>query len=129
MKSNTNGITMKNGTVKSGEFTYCRTPRVLKAYGSEYTIPVRTTEFEEKLNQAADTISGTTTASDSVLAIREGIALFIGEEEVERIFPKEKLMELDVDEIISFWQALNYELKAAQNELLAKYRPSATVRR
>lgn len=128
MKSN---ISMKNGTVKSGEFTYSRTPRVLKAYGSEYTIPVRTVEFDEKLTQAAKTISETATmsTSDTVLAIREGIALFIGEEEVERIFPKEKLMELDVDEIISFWQALNYELKAAQNELLAKYRPSATVRR
>ena len=35
--------------VKSGEFTYSRTPRVLKAYGSEYTIPVRTVEFDEKL--------------------------------------------------------------------------------
>lgn len=129
MKSNTNSITMKNGTVKSGEFTYSRTPRVLKAYGSEYTIPVRTTEFEEKLAQSRNTISETVTASDSVSAIREGISLFIGADEVERIFPKDKLMEIDIDEILSFWYALNYEFNAAQNEMLAKYRPSATVRR
>ncbi|MGN1305307.1 MAG: hypothetical protein ACI4YB_09770 [Oscillospiraceae bacterium] len=129
MKSNTNSITMKNGTVKSGEFTYCRTPRVLKAYGSEYTIPVRTTEFEEKLAQAKNTISETVTASDSVSAIREGISLFIGADEVERIFPKDKLMEIDIDEILSFWYALNYEFNAAQNELIAKYRPAPSIRR
>lgn len=126
MKSN---IQMKNGTVKSGEFTYSRTPRVLKAYGSEYTIPVRTVEFDEKLTQAAKTISETATTSETVSAIREGVSLFIGEEEVERIFPKDKLMELDVDEVLSFWQALNYELREAQNELLAKYKPAPSIRR
>ena len=128
MKSN---ISMKNGTVKSGEFTYCRTPRVLKAYGSEYTIPVRTVEFDEKLTQAAKTISETATmsTSETVSAIREGISLFIGADETERIFPKEKLMEIDVDEIISFWQALNFEMKQAQDELLSKYRPTPNIRR
>ena len=126
MKSN---ISMKNGTVKSGEFTYSRTPRVLKAYGSEYTIPVRTVEFDEKLTQAAKTISETATTSETVSAIREGISLFIGTEEVERIFPKDKLMELDVDEVLSFWQALNYELREAQNDLLSKYRPAPNIRK
>lgn len=126
MKSN---IQMKNGTVKSGEFTYCRTPRVLKAYGSEYTIPVRTVEFDEKLTQAAKTISETATTSETVSAIREGISLFIGEDEVERIFPKDKLMALDVDEVLSFWQALNYELREAQNDLLSKYRPAPNIRK
>lgn len=128
MKSN---ISMKNGTVKSGEFTYCRTPRVLKAYDKEYAIPVRTVEFDEKLTQAAKTISETATmsTSETVSAIREGIALFIGAEETERIFPKDKLPELDVDEILSFWQALNYEMKQAQDELLSKYRPAPSIRR
>ena len=126
MKSN---IQMKNGTVKSGEFTYCRAPRVLKAYDKEYTIPVRTVEFDEKLTQAAKTISETATTYETVSAIREGVSLFIGEEEVERIFPKDKLMELDVDEVLSFWQALNYELREAQNELLSKYRPAPNIRK
>lgn len=126
MKSN---IQMKNGTVKSGEFTYSRTPRVLKAYDKEYAIPVRTVEFDEKLTQAAKTISETATTSETVSAIREGISLFIGTEEVERIFPKDKLMELDVDEVLSFWQALNYEMREAQNELLSKYRPAPSIRR
>lgn len=129
MKANTANITMNNGTVRSGEFKYERTPRVLKAYGTEFTIPVRTVEFEEKLEQANKTISATSTASDTITAIREGISLFIGADETERIFPKEKLMETDVDEVLAFWQALNLELKLAQDELLAKYRPAPTVRR
>lgn len=129
MKANTANITMNNGTVRSGEFKYERVPRVLKAYGTEFTIPVRTVEFEEKLEQANKAISATSTASDTITAIREGISLFIGTEETERIFPKNKLMETDVDEILAFWQALNLELKLAQDELLAKYRPAPTVRR
>jgi hypothetical protein len=129
MKANTTGIRMSNGTVKSGEFTYNRTSRVLKAYGQEYVIPVRTVEFEEKIKTAVNAVSKTSASSDVVLAVREGIALFIGAEEVERIFPEEKLMDTDVDEVLGFWYALNYELNAAQNELLDKYRPAPSVRK
>lgn len=128
MKSNA-PITMKNGTVKSGEFRYVRTPRTLKAYDKEFAIPVRTVEFEEKLEQAGRTLSECRTATETAQALREGVALFVGEEETERIFPKEKLMEIDVDELLGFWQALNFELKLAQEEQLAKYRPAPTIRR
>lgn len=122
-------ITMKNGTVKSGEFRYVRTPRMLKAYDKEFAIPIRTVEFEEKLEQAGKTLSECRTASETAQALREGVALFVGEEETERIFPKEKLMEIDVDELLGFWQALNFELKLAQEEQLSKYRPAPTIRR
>ena len=128
MKANT-PITMKNGTVKSGEFRYVRTPRTLKAYDKEFTIPVRTVEFEEKLEQAGKALSECRAASETAQALREGVALFVGEEETERIFPKEKLMEIDVDELLGFWQALNFELKLAQEEQLSKYRPTPTIRR
>ena len=128
MKS-TAPITMKNGTVKSGEFRYVRTPRMLKAYDKEFAIPVRTVEFEEKLEQAGKTLSECRVASETAQALREVVALFIGEEETERIFPKEKLMEIDVDELLSLWQALNFELKLAQEEQLSKYRPAPTIRR
>lgn len=128
MKENT-PIQMKNGTVKSGEFRYVRTPRMLKAYDKEFAIPVRTVEFEERLEQAGKALSECKTATETAQALREGISLFVGEEETERIFPKEKLMEIDVDELLGFWQALNYELKLAQEEQLAKYRPAPTIRR
>lgn len=126
MKSN---ISMNNGAVKSGEFKYERTPRTLKAYGTEFTIPVRTVEFEENLEQAVKSISAVSKASDTISAVREGVSLFIGEEETERIFPRAEIMSIDVDEILAFWQALNYELKLVQDELLAKYRPAPTIRR
>ena len=128
MKANT-PIQMKNSTVKSGEFRYVRTPRMLKAYDKEFAIPVRTVEFEEKLEQAVKTLSECRVASETAQALREGVALFVGEEETERIFPKEKLMEIDVDELLSFWRALNFELKLAQEEQLSKYRPAPTIRR
>ncbi len=128
MKANT-PIQMKNSTVKSGEFRYVRTPRTLKAYDKEFAIPVRTVEFEEKLEQAGKTLSECRVASETAQALREGVALFVGEEETERIFPKEKLMEIDVDELLSFWRALNFELKLAQEEQLSKYRPTPTIRR
>lgn len=128
MKANT-PIQMQNGTVKSGEFRYVRTPRTLKAYDKEFAIPVRTVEFEEKLEQAGKALSECRAASETAQALREGVALFVGEEETERIFPKEKLMEIDVDELLGFWQALNFELKLAQEEQLSKYRPTPTIRR
>lgn len=122
-------ISMNNGAVKSGEFKYERTPRTLKAYDKEFSIPVRTVEFEEQLEQAGKSISSASKASDTISAVREGISLFIGEEETEHIFPRTEIMSIDVDEILAFWQALNYELKLVQDELLAKYRPAPTVRR
>ncbi len=128
MKANT-PITMKNGTVKSGEFRYVRTPRTLKAYDKEFTIPVRTVEFEEKLEQAGKALSECRAASETAQALREGVSLFVGEEETERIFPKAELMSIDVDELLGFWQALNYELKLAQEEQLSKYRPASNIRR
>ena len=66
MKSNVN---MKNGTVKSGEFTYCRMPRKLKAYENEYTIPVRTVEFEEKLDCAAEKMAETDNSDSGLRSI------------------------------------------------------------
>ena len=128
MKANT-PIQMKNGTVKSGEFRYVRTPRTLKAYDKEFAIPVRTVEFEEKLEQAGKTLSECKTATETAQALREGVAFFIGEEDTELIFPKAELMSIDVDELLGFWQALNFELKLAQEEQLSKYRPTPTIRR
>lgn len=126
MKSN---INMTNGVVKSGEFSYVRQPRTLKAYGQEYPIPVRTVEFSEALESATKAIAATKNTSETVAAIRVGIAAFIGNEETERIFPAEKLGEIDVDEILAFWYALNGELKRSQETLLAKYAPAPVIRK
>lgn len=120
---------LDNGVVKSGEFSYVRQPRTLKAYGQEYSIPARTVGFSGKLEDVAKKVSSAVHTSDTIMAIREGIALFIGNDEMERIFPIDSLDAIDVDEILAFWQALNFELERSQNELLAKYRPAPKVRK
>lgn len=128
MNSNTKNITMKNGVVKSGEFTYTRQPRKLKAYGEEFEIPAKTVEFGDKLDEIKAAIGRTTKTSDTVKVMREGIALFIGEEKAEERFPEAKLDEIDVDEILGFWTALNFELNRTQNELLARYSAAKAIR-
>lgn len=114
---------ISSSTIKSGEFCYQRKSRTLKAYGQEYVIPVRTVELSEKLEDVGTKISSCTRTSETVAAILDGIAVFIGAEETTRIFGKES-KSIDVDEVLAFWKALNYELGEAQNELLAKYAPA-----
>lgn len=129
MKSNSNIIPMQNGVVKSGEFSYTRKSRTLKAYGEEFTIPVKTVEFGDKLDAIGEELAQTTKTSEIIAVTKKGIALFIGDEATEKIFPEEKFMELDVDEVIEFWSALNFELNRAQNERLARYAAAKTIRR
>lgn len=123
MRSNTKN-SIENGVVKAGEFSYSKKPRTLKAYGREYEIPVKTIEFSDKIVAAAKAIANTAGASsarDTAEKIKSGIALFIGEEEAERIFPAENFDRTDIDEITSFWLALNAELVQGQEDLITRY--------
>ena len=114
---------MSSGVVKSGEFTYTRKPRTLKAYGKEFEIPVKTVDFADKLDEINSNVAKAAKSSDSIKEIRRGIVLFIGEEETENIFPAGKLGDIDVDEIIGFWTALKFEQNKAGKELLERYQP------
>lgn len=127
MKSNV--PTMQNGVVKSGEFSYTRKSRTLKAYGEEFVIPVKTVEFGDKLDEIGAELAEANITSDVIHVTKKGIALFIGEEATEKLYPEEKFNELDVDEVIEFWSALNFELNRAQNERLARYAAAKAIRR
>lgn len=127
MKSNVPN--MQNGVVKSGEFSYTRQSRTLKAYGEEFVIPVKTVEFGDKLDEIGAELAQTTKTSEIIAVTKKGIALFIGEEAAEKLYPEEKFRELDVDEVIEFWSALNFELNRAQNERLARYAAAKAIRR
>jgi len=117
MKSNI--IPMQNGIVKSGEFSFTRRAAKLKAYGEEFELPAKTVEFADKLVRTE--IITTPKTSDTVRSLKKGIALYIGEEKTEKLFPDDKLNELDPDEILGFWSALNYELNRHQREIINKY--------
>lgn len=113
--------TMQNGVVKSGEFSFTRRAAKLKAYGEEFTLPAKTVEFSDKLDEVRTEFLSTTKTTDTVLALKKGIGLFIGEEKAEKLFPNDKLNDLDPDEILGFWSALNYELNRQQREIISKY--------
>lgn len=119
MKSNI--IPMQNGVVKSGEFSFTRRAAKLKAYGEEFTLPAKTVEFSDKLDEVRTEFLSTPKTSDTVRTLKKGIALFIGEEKAEKLFPNDKLNELDPDEILGFWSSLNYELNRQQREIISRY--------
>ncbi len=119
MKSNI--IPMQNGVVKSGEFSFSRRAAKLKAYGEEFELPAKTVEFSDKLDAVRVEMLTTLKTSDTVRSLKKGIVLFIGKEKTEKLFPDDKISELDPDEILGFWSALNYELNRHQREIVAKY--------
>lgn len=127
MKSNI--IPMQNGVVKAGEFSYTRKARSITAYGETFELPVKTVEFGDRLDAVREEIVVQTRTSETVRSLKKGIALFIGSEAVEKIYPNEKLMELDVDEVFGFWTALNFEFNRTQNEFLARYSAANAIRR
>ena len=132
MKTNTNikntaANAIEKGIVKAGEFSYAKKPRTLKAYGQEYELPVKTIEFSDKLVAAGEAIAKITNARELVEKLKSGIALYIGEEEAERIFPEKNFGEIDIDEILGFWRALNFELERSKNDLIARYAASRAI--
>ena len=116
-----------NGVVKSGDYSYTKKPRVLKAYGEEYVIPIKTSELSEKLMAVIEAIANTSKISDTVREIKKGIGLFIREDEAERIFPEKSFNQIDIDEILSFWLAINYEFGISQDSMLDEYKASEVI--
>ena len=86
-----------------------------------FELPAKTVEFSDKLDAVRAEMLTTLKTSDTVRSLKKGIVLFIGKEKTEKLFPDDKISELDPDEILGFWSALNYELNRHQREIVAKY--------
>ncbi len=104
------------------KFDYVRKPAVMEAYGKKYPIPTKTAvlvdgvaEINRKLTECKNTF-------EVVKVTKEGIGLFIGEAETNRIFSAPD-GELDTDELAAFWFALNAESNKATQEVIEKYNP------
>lgn len=104
------------------KFEYIRSAPVIEAYGKQFTIPTKTAvlvdgviDMEKKLSACKNTV-------EVVQVTKKGIALFIGEEETNRIFDKPD-DQIDTDELSAFWLALNEESNRATREIVAKYSP------
>ena len=104
------------------KFDYVRKPAVMEAYGKKYPIPTKTAvlvdgvaEINRKLMECKNTF-------EAVKVTKEGIGLFIGDEETNRIFSAPD-GEIDTDELAAFWFALNTESNKATQEVIEKYNP------
>ena len=121
MKSNI--IPMQNGVIKSGEFSFTRRAAKLKAYGEEFELPAKTVEFADKLDAVrAEMLTTPQNLGHGALPEKGYTHFFIGEEKNGKsFFLMTKIGELDSDEILGFWSALNYELNRHQREIINKY--------
>lgn len=107
-------------------FEYKRAAVKITAYGNEYELPVRTTEFCDRQDSIDRKIADTSkprTSAEIAEALKEGIALFLGDEETERIFPKEKIKGLDIDEITIFYNFLKDRSLQNLYDYTKKYSP------
>lgn len=97
----------------------------LEAYGKTYEIPTKTAYLIDEVSKINDRIHAEgSSSSDQIMAVRDGIALFIGEEEAERIFPRDTLLtSANTDEITAFWFCLNEFSNRETNAVIAKYAP------
>lgn len=110
-------------------FEYTRESYTLEAYGKTFEIPTKTAALIDGINDINTRLAAVKNATESVEVMRDGVALFIGAEETERIFPAAKLNEIDTDELSAFWWVLNAEANKATKAVIEKYAPNTNIRK
>lgn len=93
------------------EFSFKRKPAVMSAYGKEFSLPVRNTEFLDKLITAERELITAKTPVAKAEGYKAAIALFIGEAEAEQLFPADEIRSIDIDELQAFFEALAEAVK------------------
>jgi hypothetical protein len=94
----------------------------LEAYGKVFDIPPKTAPLVDGVNSINKQIAEGNAAQQAA-ALREGIALFIGEEAAEEIFSKAKLDSINIDEMSALWFVLNDISNKETEAVIAKYAP------
>ncbi len=110
-------------------FEYTRENYTLEAYDRLYEIPTKTAALIDGINDINTRLATVKNAAESVEVMRDGVALFIGAEETERIFPAAELNEIDTDELSAFWWTLNAEANKATEAVIKKYAPNTAIRK
>ncbi len=96
----------------------------LEAYGKVFEIPPKTSSMADSLISVSERIAKNgATAMEQAAAMRDGIAVFIGEKNAEEIFPKGKLADIDTNEMSAFWLLLNNISNEETRAVLQKYSP------
>ena len=108
------------GTIK--KFDYIRTAPVIEVKGKQYSIPTKTAVLVDGVNDIQKRLANCKNTVEVVQVTKQGLALFIGEEEVKRIFPVPD-DQIDTDELSALWLMFNEESNRATREVVAKYAP------
>ena len=104
------------------KFDYIRTASVIEAYDRKYPIPTKTAALVDGVNEIKKKLANCKNTVEVVQATKQGLALFIGEDEVNRIFTAPD-SEIDTDELSALWLMFNEESNKATREVIAKYAP------
>lgn len=104
------------------KFEYKRANAVMEAYGKKYPIPTKTAVLVDGIAEINKKLLECKNTFEVVRVTKEGVALFIGEAETNRIFSAPD-GEIDTDELSAFWFALNAESNRATKEIIEKYNP------
>lgn len=110
------------------KFEYERKNVTVEAYGKTYPIPTKTAALVDGINDVTKQLEKTKSAVEIVDILRSGIALFIGDEETEKLFPADNSANIDTDEITAFWWALNSASNEATKEIIERYAPNRNIR-
>lgn len=104
------------------KFDYVKNPTVIEAYGKQYPIPTKTAVLVDGVLAVQKKLGECKSTVEVVRETKKGIALFIGEEETNRIFsaPDDQI---DTDELSAFWLMLNEESNKATRAVVEKYSP------
>lgn len=108
-------------------FEYKRETPHIDAYGMTFEIPAKTAFILDEVSKIAKELTEVKTVAETVTAYKKMIAIIIGKENVDKIYPDES--KIDTDEIMAFWLAINQEMNNATNNALKKYIPNREVRR
>lgn len=97
----------------------------IEAYGKKFIIPPKTAALVDGVMQiTARSGAKGATAAEQANALRDGIALFIGEKDAEEIFPRAVITEtVNLDEMSAFWFCLNEMSNKETEAVIAKYKP------
>lgn len=110
-------------------FSYERAMYKISAYGKEYELPVRTTEFcdkQDNIDRELSDLSVKKTSSDIVKILKEGIDIFLGAGESNKLYPDENAV--DIDELTAFYNFLKVASTANLKAHIEKYKSNYNVR-
>ncbi len=111
------------------KFEYERKNVTVEAYGKNYPIPTKTASFLDGINDVTRRLEQSESAFEIVGILRDGIALYIGDEEAERLFPAGNFTDIDTDEMTAFWWTLNSASNEATQEVIKRYSPNPIIRK